>query len=189
MGSKPDRDRPAGADAAPIASHRPLAGGRHGGVVGVDRDHLSRIFFWQINPAAPLFAALALLAAALFAWLGVIKNRLRIVTGMPCRRALGLAVAMFAVAIYPALGGLSGHTYPATPTFGLPCPVTIFTFGVTHMASNDLPKGLLLVPLLWAVIGSMAAWTLGVVQDFTLVVVAVLGTCQLFRTRRARHNP
>ena len=157
--------------------------------MGVDRDHLSRIFFWQINPAAPLFAALALLAAALFAWLGVIKNRLRIVTGMPCRRALGLAVAMFAVAIYPALGGLSGHTYPATPTFGLPCPVTIFTFGVTHMASNDLPKGLLLVPLLWAVIGSMAAWTLGVVQDFTLVVVAVLGTCQLFRTRRARHNP
>lgn len=68
-----------------------------------------------------------------------------------------------------------GHRYPATPSFGLPCPITIFTFGVLLMASAKLPKGLLAGPLVWALVGSSAAFALGVWQDLALVLVAGLG--------------
>lgn len=43
------------------------------------------------------------------------------------------------------------------------------------MASAKLPKWLLAGPLVWALIGSSAAFALGVWQDLALVLVAGLG--------------
>lgn len=43
---------------------------------------------------------------------------------------LGISFIFFALIIYPVLAYTLGHVYPKTPTFGLPCPTTIFTFGI-----------------------------------------------------------
>lgn len=131
-------------------------------------------FFRTINPAAPWFAAISLAQAIAFAWLGGIRGRLRFERGVSVRAAAGLLVIGFALLAYPAIGWLMGHRYPAVPSFGLPCPTTIFTFGVLLMASAQLPKVLLAGPLLWALIGSSAAFVLGVWQDLALLVVAGL---------------
>lgn len=138
-------------------------------------------FFWSINPAAPVFAVLSLAAAAAFAWLGGIRGGLQFRRGLSVTTSLGLLVVLFALAGYPAIGTYIGHRYPASPTFGLPCPTTIFTFGILLMATPGLAKGLVVAPLAWAVIGSTAAFALGVTQDLGLVVVTVSGGYLLLR--------
>jgi hypothetical protein len=132
-------------------------------------------FFWAVNPAAPLFAAISLGAAIAFAWTGGIRGRLQFERGMSFRVGFGLAVAIFPLLGYPLIGEFLGHRYPATPTFGLPCPTTIFTFGVLLMAKTNLPWILVIGPLAWAVIGTFAAFALGVWQDLALVLMVVLG--------------
>lgn len=138
-------------------------------------------FFWSINPAAPLFAAVSLAAAAAFVWFGGIRGGLRFGRGLSSTAILGLVVVMFALAGYPAIGEYIGHRYPASPTFGLPCPITIFTFGILLMAAPNLPKVLVVAPLAWAVVGSTAAFALGVTQDLGLVVAAAAGVYLLLR--------
>lgn len=136
-------------------------------------------FFWTINPAAPLFAAISLAGAGAFLWLGIFKSSLRFQAGMDARKIAGLAVIIFALAAYPAIGALLGHHYPAAPTFGLPCPTTIFTFGILLMATRPLPRMLLLAPMTWAIIGAFAAFSLGATQDLSLVVMLGLGAIML----------
>ena len=43
--------------------------------------------------------------------------------------ALGVLLVIYAFA-YPLLTIASGHRYPATPTFAVPCPTTILTIGL-----------------------------------------------------------
>lgn len=139
-------------------------------------------FFWGINPAAPLFAAVSLAAAGAFAWSGV-RGLLRFGGSWSMPVLVGLLLVIFAIAVYPAVGFSIGHRYPAFPTFGLPCPTTLYTFGILLMAS-DLPKAAVIGPLAWAIIGSAAAFGLGVTQDLALLV-AVPSALYLLRRGRS----
>lgn len=143
-------------------------------------------FFWVINPAAPVFAGVSLGAAAAFAWQGGLRRGLEFGPGWSRPKVLGALVILFALAGYPFAGELAGHRYPAAPTFGLPCPTTHFTFGILLMAKPPLSRWLIVGPLLWAIVGSTAAFALGVVEDLALVVVAIAGVWLLVRkdTRR-----
>jgi hypothetical protein len=125
-------------------------------------------FFLAINPAAPLFAALFLAAAAAFAW-----SNLRFGWPGATRGAFGIALIVYALAGYPLLGAMLDQRYPAAPTFGLPCPTTLFTAGVLLFLKPPFPRRVLVVPLAWALVGSQAAVLLGVPQDFGLIVAAV----------------
>jgi len=145
-------------------------------------------FFWSINPAAPFFAAVSLAAAGAFAWFGGIRGELQFKKGLSVTATVGLVVVMFALVGYPAVGEYIGHSYPAAPTFGLPCPTTIFTFGILLMAVPGFHKAIVVAPLVWAVIGSTAAFTLGVTQDLGLVVVALVGAYMLVRAAPASQS-
>ena len=87
---------------------------------------------------------------------------------------VGAALIAYAIIIYPALGYHWGHRYPANPTFGVPCPTTIFALGLIVWASRSIPRRLAIVPLAWAVVGTSAALNLGVLEDFGLLAAAVL---------------
>ena len=93
-------------------------------------------FFWSINPAAPVFAVISLGAAGAFLWQGGLRQSLRFEPGMNATKGLGLVVTIFALVGYPVVCELLGQHYPAAPSFGLPCPTTIFTFGVLLMAAR-----------------------------------------------------
>ncbi len=138
-------------------------------------------FFWAVNPAVPLFVAISMGSAIAFAWVGGIRGRLQFERGISFRMLLGLAVAVFALVGYPVMGVFMGHRYPATPTFGLPCPTTIFTIGILLMATSNQSRILVIGPVVWAVIGAFAAFVLGVKQDLALVLMAVLGLYLLLR--------
>ena len=132
-------------------------------------------FFAAINPLAYAFAALSLLGATAFAWQGVGHGRLRFRLAADARTALGVALIAYALLVYPAWSVLAGHRYPALPTFGLPCPTTIYTIGLLAFAQRPQPRGPLVVPVLWSFIGGQAALLLDVPQDLGLFVAGVAG--------------
>jgi hypothetical protein len=143
--------------------------------------------FSAINPAAVGFGAAFVLEGALFLLVGALAGRLSF---QPSLRPAALAGALFiayAMVVYPILGALFGHVYPASPVFGVaPCPTTIFTFGLLLWSATRVPKYLLVVPFLWSLLGFSAAVSLGVREDFGLVIAGLLGTALIvWRDRRA----
>ena len=144
-------------------------------------------YFTAINPAAWAFGAVSLLGALLLAWIGVVRGRLEFARRGDLRGWTGGALVLFALLVYPLLGWAMGHRYPEVPTFGLPCPTTIFTIGTLLFARGAVPRSLLVVPVLWSAVGSSAAFTLGVYQDLGLLVagvVAVMAMTPIMTSRR-----
>lgn len=129
-------------------------------------------FFSTINPAAWVFAGMFLLEALLLAWRGVCRPRLRFATGRTVWHVVAGALVAYALA-YPFLVLAEGMAYPRAPTFGVPCPTTIFTIGL-FLTAESLPWSLVVVPVLWSGIGGSAAFLLGVHTDLMLVAGALL---------------
>ena len=148
------------------------------------------IFFRQVNPAASVFAVGFVLQALLILWLGTIRTRLVFAYPSGMAGAAGWMLVGFALVIYPVLGYLFGHHYPSAPTFGAPCPLTIFTFGLLLWAARPVPWAVLIVPVVWALVGTSAALTFGVWQDLGLPVAALVTVGLLLAaSRRDRREP
>ena len=147
-------------------------------------------FFTAINPAAWLFGGLFLLQAILFVGAGVVAGRLRFHARPDAYGVAGAVMIGYALVLYPILGALAGHGYPRGPTFGLPCPTTIYTFGILLWAERVVPWWVLVIPAAWSLLGSSAAVSFGIVEDYGLIVAGVGGTAMLlWRNRRLRVYP
>jgi Family of unknown function (DUF6064) len=129
------------------------------------------IYFSAINPAAYWFGAFFLLQASLLAITAL--RPIRLEPAADRSGATGLAIVIFSILVYPLLGYWTGHVFPRSPTFGLPCPLTIFTFGTLLLLPKRVPKFVVIIPLIWAVIGTTASLLFGVWQDLALLISAV----------------
>lgn len=127
-------------------------------------------FFARINPMAYGFGTLSIIGGLLFAWHGVVQRRIEFAFDKSIRTGFGIALLGFALVAYPVWSTVAGHGYPELPTFGLPCPTTIFTIGVLALASGKGLRAVLAVPILWSLVGSQAAFLLDVTPDFGLLV-------------------
>lgn len=134
------------------------------------------LHFTAINPAAHLFGIGMVLQGLLFLLTGPVRSRLSFRAEHNVYGYAGAALLAYAILAYPATGLLLGHIYPRSPTFGVPCPTTIFTFAMLLWTDRHVPKHLLVVPVLWALIGSSAAWLLGVWEDLGLLAAGIIGT-------------
>ncbi len=132
-------------------------------------------FFTRISSVAYAFAALSMLGGATFVWQGVIRRRLTFRWAPGPKTIAGVLLIVFTVVVYPIWSAYAGHPYPATPTFGLPCPTTIFTIGVLCFATPPSPRSPLIVPVLWCLVGAQAAFLLDVQPDFGLITAALVG--------------
>jgi hypothetical protein len=126
--------------------------------------------FTAINPAAWFFAVLFAAQSLLFA---TAAQRQRIEYGVArgFRRHLAAGLVLYGLA-YPFLNLLSGHAYPAMPTYGVPCPTVIVTIGL--LLGSQSPWWLSVVPIVWAAIGGSAAFLLGVWPDYVLLAAGVI---------------
>jgi Family of unknown function (DUF6064) len=140
-------------------------------------------FFSAINPAAFVFAALFLLQSALFFWYGVIRQNFTLSATVSGWHAAGALLITYALILYPLIAMMSGQRYPAMPTFGLPCPTTIFTLGVL-MWTRSAPRSVWIIPILWAVIATQVAVRFDVYEDFGLTLAALVAVVCLFSNRR-----
>jgi hypothetical protein len=147
--------------------------------------------FSTINPAARIFGVLFIVQGVILAIHGVILNRLDFGHTGRLNVAIGSLFIVFAMLIYPILGYLFGHRYPAVPMFGVtPCPATVFTFGVFLFARTRVPWYLFILPLLWSLVGMSAAINLRVPQDYGLVIAGIVGTVIiLVKNREGKKRP
>jgi hypothetical protein len=125
-------------------------------------------FFAAINPIARLFAVAFIAQAFIFGGLAARRSVASIAPHNDFSGWAGGALVIFGLAGYPVLSVLSGHLYPYQPTFGLPCPTTIFTLGLLVWGWKSVPAFAFVIPVLWAIVGSTAALQLGVSEDLTL---------------------
>jgi hypothetical protein len=130
-------------------------------------------FFRGINPAATVFGAVFLLQAALLAWRGVIRSRLDFGTSPLSWSRVGLGLVAYAL-VYPAVGVVTGFSYPRLPTFGVPCPTTILTVGALLLLPRRQARLLAVIPLVWSGVGGSAAFLLDIHPDITLPVAGII---------------
>jgi hypothetical protein len=128
-------------------------------------------FFTSINPAAWLFAALFLVEAVLFLWWGTIRGSLRFAAESSAWAPIAWVLIGYSL-IYPAINAVQHATFSRIPTFGVPCPTTIFTAGLLMLA---MPRSwaLSIIPIVWSAIGGSAASLLGVRADYALPVAGL----------------
>lgn len=133
------------------------------------------IFFSRINPAAYLFGVLFILQAFLIIYAGALKRKMSFRFPRTSYGIMGGLFLVYALVIYPVLSFKLQHRYPMMPTFGVPCPTLIFTFGMLLWSRRTVPIYILVIPLLWSLIGLSAALSLGMKEDFGLVIAGVSG--------------
>jgi hypothetical protein len=142
------------------------------------------LFFSTINKVAYLFGTFFIAQGILFLIFGVFQNKLSFRFQKDKYGITGMVLILFALIIYPVLGYLLGHVYPASPSFGLPCPTTIFTFGMLLLTIKKCPLPILIIPFIWSLIGFMAALQFGILEDIALVVVGLVAVSLLiFRNK------
>ena len=141
-------------------------------------------FFARINPLAYGFSLVSLIGAFVFLWQGVIRRRLRFAWERGSWAVLGSMLVFYALVVYPLWSSYAGHPYPAMPTFGLPCPSTIFTIGILAFAGPVYPRSPLIVPALWCLVGGQAAFSLNVTPDFALFAAFLVALALLVRRQR-----
>jgi Family of unknown function (DUF6064) len=147
------------------------------------------IFFAAISPPAYLFGTLFIFQGLLFLYEGVARNRLSFRASRRFHGILGAIFIAYALVIYPIIGYALGRIFPASPTFGAPCPTTIFTFGLLLWADRKIPWSLLIIPVLWSIVGTSAALSFGVKEDFGLLVAATIGTAAIVQHNLTPKTP
>ena len=138
-------------------------------------------FFTRINPAAWVFAALFLVQAALLFWSGVVRGRLSFAPRRNAWAPVAWVLVAYSLA-YPAINAVQHLSVSRIPTFGVPCPTTIFTAGMLMLATPRSWR-LSIVPVMWSVIGGSAAFLLGVYADYALPLAGI--ALAIFSTQRS----
>ncbi len=138
------------------------------------------LFFTSINKLAYVFGGLASLQGLLFFIAGFYQQKLSFKSHHEAYSIVGGFFILYGLLIYPILGYFLGHGYPHSPTFGAPCPTTIFTFGLLLWTDRKLPKYLLVIPLLWSMIGFFAAINWGVLEDIMLLIAGLTATAMIW---------
>ena len=141
-------------------------------------------FFASATRVAVVFALLFAVQGGLFAWLAVSRHTISFAPRANAAGVIGGMLIIYALIGYPIVGYLVGHRYPAAPTFGVPCPTTIFTFGLLLWSTGPLIRRLAVVPALWSIVATSAAVNLGMAEDFGLVAAALVAVPFIFTPRR-----
>lgn len=145
------------------------------------------LFFARINGGAIWFGSFFLAQASLF-FIHAARPHSSDQSRTAWRRAWAWLLIVYALAIYPIIGMLSGHFYPGAPVFGVtPCPLVIFSFGLLLLVQEKTPWLLFVIPTLWSVIGGTSAFLLGVYQDWALPISA--GVAILANISSPRSSP
>ena len=139
------------------------------------------IFFTAISPPAYLFGTLFIIQGLLFLYEGVVRNRLSFRASQNFYGIFGTIFIAYALVIYPLIGYALGRTFTASPTFGVPCPTAIFTFGLLIWTDKRFSLSLLIIPVLWSLVGTSAALSFGIKEDFGLLVAGTIGTTIIIR--------
>lgn len=143
------------------------------------------IFFSTINSAAIVFGIFFIIQGILFLFAFLFGKKIEFKTENTFQMFTGYFFIIFGIILYPLIGMILGKSLDVTISLGLPCPSVIYTFGIFILAGKSLPKYLLIIPTLWALLGFFAAVKFGVYQDVMLPISAIASISFLFLNKKA----
>jgi len=133
------------------------------------------VFFGMIDSGMTLWAAVFILEALLLLVAGLVRRDLVFAPRSSLASVLGAVFMFYALVAYPIIGVLGGYPLGTLPVFGLaPCPTVIFAFGLLLWARPPTPKYVLLLPLAWALNATPPNLAMGNMPDFVLILVGVI---------------
>ena len=138
-----------------------------------------KTFFVSITPAGEIFGSFFIAEAGL-----LLLSTWQSGSFVPATRSnivVAALVIAYALLLYPMLGFALGQRYPAAPTFGAPCPVVIFTFGVFCLLPASIPRFAIAIPVLWALFGSYAVFGFRVHEDLGMIVATITAIVVIHR--------
>jgi hypothetical protein len=142
------------------------------------------IFWAPAYKSAYLFGAFCTVQGLLFVR-GIYKSDVSILIRADLYSIVGILFVVYSMIGYQLIGYPLGHVYPKFFPFGLvPCPTTIFTFGLLLMTVDKCPKYYLIVPFILAMGGFLAAFT-GILEDVGLILAGFIGTGMLFAREKS----
>lgn len=144
-----------------------------------------KMYFASITPAGQIFGSLFLAQGGLLllsAWQDSDSFKPATRTNI----TVAALIIAYALLLYPMIGIALGQRYPALPTFGAPCPMVIFTFGIFCLLPANIPRFAVAIPVLWALISSYAAFGFGVHEDLGLIASAIAAIAVI---HGATHRP
>lgn len=139
--------------------------------------------FTEINKAAYLFGGLFILQGILFLAETFIRKKLAFEFYGKFIDYVAYLFILFGIAFYPILIYFLEKSLVTTITLGLPCPSTILTFGFLILTNPKFSKYLLVIPGLWTIVGTSAAYNFGVYPDYLMAAAALVATWYLMRRR------
>jgi hypothetical protein len=144
------------------------------------------LMFRQLWPGATAVAVLFVIQAALLAWTGLVKGQLRFDVRADVKGTVGGLAVLYAAVGYPLVAVVTGRDLSQALLVGVaPCPTVVLTLGCLLWSRRPLPKILLVIPALFALgMGAMAA-SQGIVEDYGLVILAVVASGLLLVRDRA----
>jgi hypothetical protein len=132
-------------------------------------------FFTAISRSGWVIGSVLLAGGIWIGWVGAVKNEIRFQLRGDLRGWVGWMLIVYALIAYPLIGYAVGHRFPAMPTFGAPCPVTIFTVGLLMLAASPVPRSVFVAPAVWGLFGgATATFQLGVYQDAGLMIAGAI---------------
>jgi hypothetical protein len=130
------------------------------------------LLFTEINKGAYVFGGAFILQGILFIVLAC-RDKLLFSFEHTMTQRISCFFILFGLALYPIIGYMIEKSIVHTISFGLPCPTTIFTFGLLGLQSGNIKKRFLIIPFIWSFIGLFAAISMGVYHDVVMPVAAL----------------
>jgi hypothetical protein len=122
-----------------------------------------------------IFGICCTLQGLLFLY-GIRRSDITIGSRDIARTLIGILFVLYAIIGYQVFGYYLGHIYPKFFAVGLvPCPTTIFTFGIFLIVNRKIPGKYLIIPLVISLGGILAAY-IGIYEDIGLIVAGISGT-------------
>jgi len=126
------------------------------------------------------FGIFCVLQGLLFLY-SIIRSDIKIGSPNKTYTLIGILFVLYAIICYQVFGYYLGHIYPKFFAVGLvPCPTTIFTFGIFTIMNNKIPIKYLVIPLMISLGGFLAAYN-GIYEDVGLIIIGILGTILIIK--------
>ncbi len=146
------------------------------------------LYFTAINKAAYVFGGLFIVQGLFFLAETFFRKKLDFEFKGKLMDLIAYFFILFGLIIYSVLIYFLEGSVELTITLGLPCPTTIFTFGLLMLSRINLSKYLLIIPALWTVVGTSAAINFGVYPDYIMALAALTALVYLLGRKKVK-NP
>jgi hypothetical protein len=144
-------------------------------------------YFFQryasINWTAAYFASAFVVEAALFAWIGVVRNGLNFSVPSIAGK-IGVCLYLFALLIQPLMGPLLDRPVAQVEIFGLmPDPTVVATLGILLTATGRHVVSLLIIPLVWCAFSAAALWAMDSPEAWIMIAAPIVAAATLICRR------